>query len=155
MDWINFFKAFILGVVEGITEWLPISSTGHLILVDTFINLHASVQFKEIFNVVIQLGAVLAVIKIFYRKLNPFSVSTDLQKRKKVLKLWKTIFVACIPVTIAGLLLDDWFTEHFHAYFPISFMLIIYGILFIIIENWNKKRIPDYTRLTQLNYKEP
>ncbi|MBE9389688.1 undecaprenyl-diphosphate phosphatase [Vagococcus salmoninarum] len=153
MDWYNLFKAVILGIVEGVTEWLPISSTGHIILVDEFLNLNATADFKEMFNVVIQLGAILAVCVIFFHKLNPFSPQkTDVEK-KDTWSLWSKVIVGAMPAAVAGLFLDDWFEEHFHSFLPIAIMLIIYGVLFIVVENYVKDQTPRCSDLNKFNYK--
>ena len=152
-------KVIILGIVEGITEWLPISSTGHLILVDEFIKLDASAAFKEMFNVVIQLGAILAVVVLYFHKLNPFALEkskgqkTQLKIKLPTVKLWMKVIVACIPAGVLGILFDDWMEAHFHNYIVVSIMLIVYGVLFILIENWNKKNKPVVTNLSELTYK--
>ena len=153
MDWYNLFKAVILGIVEGITEWLPISSTGHLILVDEFIKLNASADFKEMFNVVIQLGAILAVVVIFFHKLNPFSPQKDTVEKRNTWELWAKVIIACLPAAIIGIPLDDTFEKYFHNFFSVALMLIIYGVLFIVVENWNKGRTPKCTDLNRFTYK--
>lgn len=145
-------KVIILGIVEGITEWLPISSTGHLILVDEFIRLNASEAFKEMFNVVIQLGAILAVVVLYFHKLNPFSPKKQKKERKETISLWMKVAVACIPAGVLGILFDDWMDAHLHNYIVVSIMLVVYGVLFIVVENWNKKNQPKVTRLTNLTY---
>lgn len=152
MDWFNIFKAIILGIVEGITEWLPISSTGHLILVQEFINFDARPAFVEMFNVVIQLGAILAVILIFFNKLNPFAPSKTTEEKSDIWSLWFKVVVGCIPAGVLGLLLDDWFEEHFHKFLPIAIMLILYGVLFIIVENYNKTRTPKIDSFKNFTY---
>ena len=146
-------KVIILGIVEGITEWLPISSTGHLILVDEFIKLNASDAFKEMFNVVIQLGAIMAVVVLYFQKLNPFSPKKNKEEKVQTINLWLKVVVACIPAGVLGILFDDWMEEHFHNYVVVSIMLIVYGVLFIVIENWNKKNKPSVTNLSDLTYK--
>lgn len=146
-------KVIVLGIVEGITEWLPISSTGHLILVDQFIKLNASDAFKEMFNVVIQLGAILAVVVLYFNKLNPFSKKKERKEKVQTIQLWLKVAVACIPAGVLGILFDDWMEAHFHNYIVVSLMLIVYGVLFIFVENWNKKQTPDVTKLSQLTYK--
>ncbi|MGY3765339.1 undecaprenyl-diphosphate phosphatase [Vagococcus vulneris] len=154
MDFINILKVIILGIVEGITEWLPISSTGHLILVDEFIKLNASDAFKEMFNVVIQLGAIMAVVVLYFQKLNPFAFkSKTKQERGDTWTLWFKVVVACIPAIIAGPLLDDFLEDHFHKFLPVALMLILYGILFIVVENHNKNRLPTTTTLNGLTYR--
>lgn len=147
------FKVIILGLVEGITEWLPISSTGHLILVDEFIKLDASEAFKEMFNVVVQLGAILAVVVLYFHKLNPFSPKKSKEEKKDTITLWMKVVVACIPAAVLGILFDDWMEAHFHNYIVVSIMLVVYGILFILVENWNKKNKPTVTKLSDLTYK--
>ena len=136
----------ILGIIEGITEWLPISSTGHLILADEFIKLDASSQFMSMFNVVIQLGAILAVVVLYFHKLNPFSPSKSTVE-KDTWTLWFKVIVACIPAIIIGLPLDDWLEANFHKFLPVAIVLIVYGIAFIIVENATKQN----TSLDSLN----
>lgn len=147
------FKVLILGIVEGITEWLPISSTGHLILVDEFIKLNASDAFKEMFNVVVQLGAIMAVVVLYFHKLNPFSPKKSRTQKIHTIQLWMKVVVACIPAAVLGILFDDWMEEHFHNYIVVAIMLIVYGVLFIWVENWNKKTQPSVTKLSTLSYK--
>lgn len=149
---LDILKAIILGVVEGITEWLPISSTGHMILVDEFMKLGTSAAFKEMFLVVIQLGAIMAVVVLYFHKLNPFSPKkTSLQKRN-TFELWAKVLVACVPAAVIGLLFNDKIDELFYNYITVAIMLIVYGVLFIIIENKNAGRIPNVERLTELTY---
>ena len=145
-------KVILLGIVEGITEWLPISSTGHLILVDEFIKLQASAAFKEMFNVVIQLGAIMAVVVLYFHKLNPFSPKKTQKQKAWTIQLWMKVIVACIPAGVIGILFDDWMEAHLHKPEIISAMLILYGILFIVVENWNKGKMPKVTKLSQLSY---
>lgn len=145
-------KVILLGIVEGITEWLPISSTGHLILVDEFIKLQASAAFKEMFNVVIQLGAIMAVVVLYFHKLNPFSPKKTQKQKAWTIQLWMKVIVACIPAGVIGILFDDWMEAHLHKPEIISAMLILYGILFIVVENWNKGKTPKVTKLSQLSY---
>ena len=139
-------KAIVLGIVEGITEWLPISSTGHMILVDEFMKMDVSAQFMEMFLVVIQLGAILAVVVIYWRRLIP----TD----KKTWIMWIKIIVACLPAAVIGLLFDDLFNALFYNYQTVAIMLIVFGILFIVIENRNKKMVPKVNDLDSLTYKQ-
>ena len=146
-------KVVLLGIVEGITEWLPISSTGHLILVDEFVKLSASEAFKEMFNVVIQLGAILAVVVLFFHKLNPFSKKKTKEETKGTIQLWLKVIVACIPAAVLGILFDDWMEAHLHNYVVVSIMLILYGVLFIVIERWNKGRTSAVMDLGELTYK--
>lgn len=145
-------KVILLGIVEGITEWLPISSTGHLILVDEFVKLGASEAFKEMFNVVIQLGAIMAVVVLYFHKLNPFSKKKSRRQRVETIQLWMKVVVACIPAAVLGILLDDWMEAHLHNYIVVSLMLILYGVLFIVVENWNKGTNPKVTKLSELSY---
>lgn len=148
-------NSIILGIIEGITEWLPVSSTGHIILAEIFFPLHgATPQFKEMFDVVIQLGAIFAVILLFWNKLWPFSTDKSHHYiKEKTFSLWFKVVVAVIPSMIVGLPLDDWFDAHFYNYQTIATTLIIYGILFIIIENYRKDKRPSITRLSGINYK--
>lgn len=149
----NLWKAIILGIIEGITEWLPISSTGHLILVDEFIKINLSKDFMEMFNVVIQLGAIMAVVVLFFHKLNPFSPQkSEIQKRETWI-LWSKVLVACVPAGIIGILLDDWFDAKFHNFLMVSIMLIVYGIAFIVIEKRNQGKQPKCTNLNHFTYK--
>lgn len=146
-------KVILLGIVEGITEWLPISSTGHLILVDEFVKLGASEAFKEMFNVVIQLGAIMAVVVLYFNKLNPFSKKKTTEERKDTIQLWLKVVVACLPAAVLGLLFDDWMDAHLHNHVVVSLMLIIYGVLFIVVEIWNKSKTSKVTELASLSYK--
>ena len=125
-------KAILFGIVEGVTEWLPISSTGHMILLDEFIHLKVSDEFYTLFEVVIQLGAILAVVLLFFKRIWPFT--KDKEKNKDTWNLWGKILVACLPAAIIGLLLDDWLDAHLYNSIVVSIMLILYGILFIVIE---------------------
>ncbi len=150
---LDLFKAIILGIVEGITEWLPISSTGHMILVDEFIKLNVSAEFKEMFLVVIQLGAILAVCMIYFHKLNPFSPKKSAEEKKSTMVLWAKVIVGCLPAAVIGILLDDWLEEHFYNYIVVALTLIIYGVLFIVVENRNKDRKFTTNTLEELSYK--
>lgn len=153
MDILNVLKAAILGIIEGITEWLPISSTGHLILADQFIQLKESSQFMEMFNVVIQLGAILAVVILYFHKLNPFSPKKTSVQKNETWSLWAKVVIACIPSAVIGLLFDDWLEAHFYKFVPVAIMLIVYGILFIVIENTNEARHPKVTTFKELTFK--
>lgn len=133
-------KALVIGIVEGITEWLPISSTGHMILVDEFIQLQVSKEFLELFFVVIQIGAILAVILLFLHKLNPLAPSKSKDQQRQTWKLWGMVLIGCIPAAIFGIALDDFFTEHFHNAWTVATALIVYGVIFIVIEQRNRKR---------------
>ncbi|MGL5978981.1 MAG: undecaprenyl-diphosphate phosphatase [Erysipelotrichaceae bacterium] len=154
MEWIEIVKVIILGVVEGISEWLPISSTGHMILVDEFIRLNSSEAFKEMFFVVIQLGAILAVLVLFFHKLNPISKRKNLQEKNDIWDLWGKVLVACIPAAIIGLLFDDRIDALFYNYQTVAFTLILYGVLFIVFENRNKGKHPSIRSLNRLTYKD-
>ena len=135
---IEILKAVLFGIVEGITEWLPVSSTGHIILLDEFIRLNASEEFKSMFDVVIQLGAILAVIVLFFRKLNPFAFRTKTkEERKQTWVLWFKVIAAIIPSGVMGVLLDDWMDAHLHNGIVVSIALIVYGIAFILVEQRN------------------
>ena len=144
-------KIIFLGIVEGITEWLPISSTGHLILVEEFVHLELSDAFVEMFNVVIQFGAILAVILLYFHKLNPFSPKKTEKQKLMTIQLWVKVVIATIPAMVFGLLFDDYVDEHFMNAYVVAAMLIIYGILFIVVENHNAGKKPSVTRISQLS----
>lgn len=146
-------KAIILGIVQGITEWLPISSTGHMILLDEFLKLKMSGAFTEMFLVVIQLGSILAVIFLYWKKLIPFSGGRKVAWKKDTLNLWLKIIVACIPAAIVGFFLNDYVDQLFYNWQTVAAALIVYGILFIVVENYNKKRSPAVTDLTHMNFR--
>lgn len=133
-------KAFFFGLVEGITEWLPVSSTGHLVLFNNFITMDVSAEFMEMFTVVIQLGAIMAVIILYFSKLNPFSRKKTPQQRKGTWSLWGKVVVGCIPAAIVGVLLDDWADANLYNAVVIAAALIIYGVIFIVMERLNKKQ---------------
>lgn len=149
---LDILKAVILGVIEGITEWLPISSTGHMILADEFIQMGQSAEFMKMFLVVIQLGAILAVVVLYFNKLNPFSKRKKKKQRDMTIQLWIKVLIACVPAAVIGLLLDDWLDAHFYNYVTVSLMLILYGILFIVVENKNRFNRPKIEKLSQLPY---
>ncbi len=153
MFFANFIKAVILGIVEGITEWLPISSTGHLILVDNILKMQISKEFTSMFNVVIQLGAIMAVVYLYFNKLNPFDQQKSKLEQKQTWDLWLKVVVACFPSAIIGLLFDDWLDAHLYKPFPVALMLIIYGIGFIWVENRNRNIKPKCTDLNRFTYK--
>ncbi|MDH6364029.1 undecaprenyl-diphosphatase [Enterococcus sp. PF1-24] len=153
MFFINLIKAIILGIIEGITEWLPISSTGHLILANEFIKLDATPEFISMFNVVVQLGAILAVIYLYFNKLNPFSSTKSSEEKNSTWQLWFKVIVAIIPSGILGILLDDWLDEHLHKFLPVAIVLIIYGVAFIVVEKKNKTLQPKCTDLNKFTYK--
>ena len=140
MDIIELLKSAFLGLVEGITEWLPISSTGHMILVDEFISLNVTREFWNMFQVVIQLGAILAVCVYFFHQLNPFSPRKDAEERRSTWVLWGKIVVACIPAAVIGILFDDFMEEHFYNATVVALALIVYGVAFIVIERWRARR---------------
>lgn len=153
MDFITLLQAAILGIVQGITEWLPISSTGHMILVDEFLHMKVSQTFMDMFLVVIQFGSILAVVVLYFHKLNPFSLKKTPAQRRQTLSLWAKVIVAVIPAGIVGVLLDDWFTDNFYNYQVVAVALIVYGILFIVLERYNRKRRPRITSVDDMDYK--
>lgn len=154
MNIIEAIKVIIIGIVEGITEWLPISSTGHMLLVDEFLKLNMSEEFKDMFFVVIQLGAILAVVVMFWKKMWPFSSENKkITIKKDIFSMWFKTLVACIPAVIFGLLFDDFLEEHLSTPVIIALMLIIYGVLFIVIENKNKNSTPSIKTLDDISYK--
>ena len=146
-------KAVILGIVEGITEFLPISSTGHLVLVDEFIKLNEPKKFIDMFNVVIQLGAIMAVVVLYFHKLNPWSPKKSRLERSQTWTLWKKVIIAVIPSVIIGLPLNDWMDAHLMNWLVVSIALIVYGVLFIVIENHNQNLRPRFDSLNTLPYK--
>lgn len=178
MNFVEWLKVVLLGIVEGITEWLPISSTGHLILVDEFVKLNQSESFMKMFNVVIQLGAILAVVVLYWDKLWPFHTKKNAPRRSwfanqadhGVMKgfqtfcnnycymdkivLWVKIVFACIPAMVIGIPFDDWMEVHFHNATVVSLALIVYGVIFIVIENYNKTRTPRMNTLSELSFKD-
>lgn len=146
-------KAIIYGIVEGITEWLPISSTGHLILLEQLLPLKASDAFMSMFDVVIQLGAILAVIVLFFHKLNPFSGKKSPREKRQTWDLWFKVIVAVLPSVVLGLLLDDWLDAHLYNHVVVAIMLIVYGVAFIAVEQYNRKRRPAIRSTNQITYK--
>ena len=138
-------KAVLFGIVEGVTEWLPISSTGHLILLNEFITLNVSDEFRSMFDVVIQLGAILAVIVLFFHKLNPFSPTKSAGEKKQTWQLWFKVVAAIIPSGVVGVLFDDWMEAHFHNATVVSVALIVYGVAFILVERRNARRVGGKT----------
>ncbi|MEG1790105.1 MAG: undecaprenyl-diphosphate phosphatase [Oscillospiraceae bacterium] len=155
LNFTEILKIIFLGIVEGVTEWLPISSTGHMLLVDEFLSLNMSAEFKEMFFVVIQLGAILAVTVIFWRKMFPFQFGDKTKPviKKETFSLWFKVVVACIPGAVVTLLFDDYIEAHLHTPTVIAAALIVYGAAFIIIENRNKKRVPTVETLSGISYK--
>ena len=178
MNFVEWLKVVLLGIVEGITEWLPISSTGHLILVDEFVKLNQSEEFMKMFNVVIQLGAILAVVVLYWSKLWPFHTKKNAPRKSwfanqadhgfmkgvqtfcnnycymDKIVLWLKIVLACIPAMVVGIPFDDWMEEHFHNATVVALALIIYGVIFIVIENYNKRRTPRIVTLSDLSFKD-
>ncbi len=144
-------KVLLLGIVEGITEWLPISSTGHLILVEEFVKLNLSKDFVSMFNVVIQLGAIMAVVVIYFNKLNPFSPSKNSKQRDMTIQLWIKVLIASVPAAIIGLLFDDYIDAHFMNYMVVATTLIIYGIAFIVVETMHKGKQPAVQQISELS----
>lgn len=150
---IELIKAIIFGIIEGITEWLPISSTGHLILIQEFIPLNQSKAFLDMFDVVIQLGAIMAVVVIYFKRLNPFQPGKTANEVRLTWQLWAKVVIAILPVVVIGLKLDDWFNTHFYNFITVAIMLIVYGIAFIWIEKRQKSVDPNVTSLARMSYK--
>ncbi|MEX2805480.1 undecaprenyl-diphosphate phosphatase [Streptococcus sp. H31] len=150
---IELLKAIFYGIIEGITEWLPISSTGHLILVQEFVKFNQSKDFVDMFNIVIQLGAILAVIVIYFQRLNPFQPGKTARQVQITWQLWAKVVLACIPSAIFGLLLDDWMEAHFYNFVVVAFMLILYGVAFIWIEKRHQNVEPEVTSLARMSYR--
>ena len=156
---IEILKAILFGIVEGITEWLPVSSTGHLILLDEFVKLkvYANAEFNaafmEMFNVVIQLGAIMAVVLLFFHKLNPFSPKKDEIQKKDTWQLWFKVIVAVLPSAVIGLLLDDWMDAHLYNYIVVAITLILYGVAFLFVEKLNEKRTVKIADVNQIDYR--
>ncbi len=153
MEELELWKVIIIGIVEGITEWLPISSTGHMLLLDDFISLQMTEAFKEMFFVVIQLGAILAVVVVFWKQMWPFRFQEKPVIQKPIFSMWFHVAAACVPSALLGLLLDDFLEEHFGHPLSIAVMLIVYGVAFIVIENWNKRRTPKVETIDGISYK--
>lgn len=154
MVFIEYIKVILIGIIEGITEWLPVSSTGHMLLFDAFIPLDMSEKFKEMFFVVIQFGAILAVVAAFWRRMIPFEVKNKkFELRTDRIMMWVHVLIACIPAAVLGLLFDDFLEAHFGNALTIALMLIIYGVAFILVENYNKKREPKIGSISQVDYK--
>lgn len=150
---IEIIKAILFGIVEGITEWLPVSSTGHLILLDEFVKLKVTPEFYEMFQVVIQLGAILAVLVLFFHKLNPFSGKKGEIEKKQTWQLWFKVVVAVIPSAVLGLALDDWMDAHLYNYIVVALTLIIYGVAFILVERQNKGMEPRIADVHAIDYR--
>lgn len=152
MDLLEILKAAFLGIIEGITEWLPISSTGHMILAEEFIKMNVSPAFMEMFRVVIQLGAILAVVVLYFHKLNPLSPKKTKLQKSETWSLWAKVIVACLPAAVIGILFDDKIDELFYNYVTVAVTLILYGILFIVVENRNRNKKPRIQSLPDLTY---
>ncbi|HHD3736854.1 TPA: undecaprenyl-diphosphate phosphatase [Streptococcus pyogenes] len=150
---IELLKAIFFGIIEGITEWLPVSSTGHLILVQEFIRLNQDKAFIEMFNIVIQLGAIIAVMLIYFERLNPFQPGKTAREVQLTWQLWLKVVIACIPSILIAVPLDNWFEAHFYFMVPIAIALIVYGIAFIWIEKRNAQQEPAVTELARMSYK--
>ncbi len=163
MDFIEILKAIIIGIVEGITEWLPVSSTGHMILVDEFLQLDVTEEFKKMFDVVIQFGAILAVVVLYFPKLWPFCKTSDPAHfsasgigavvKKETFLMWVKVLIACVPAAIVGLAFDDKIDELFYNPWTVAVALIVFGVAFIIVERWNKGRTPKMDSIPALTYK--
>ncbi|WP_285009725.1 undecaprenyl-diphosphate phosphatase [Lactococcus formosensis] len=154
LNFIELMKIIFLGIVEGITEWLPVSSTGHMLLVDAFIHTNMTQAFKDMFFVVIQLGAIIAVIVEFWSQMNPF-VNVEgkgVRIKRSVFNMWVKVVVAFLPSAVFGLFLNDFLEEHFGTPLTIAIMLIVYGIAFIVIERWNKTRVPKINTMKEITY---
>ena len=150
---IEILKAVLFGIVEGITEWLPVSSTGHMILLDEFIKLKVSPEFYEMFQVVIQLGAIGAVIALFFHKLNPFSPKKNEKQKHNTWVLWIKVIVAVLPSAVLGLALDDWMEEHLYNYIVVAIALIVYGVAFLFVERINEGKEFAITSVNKIDYK--
>ncbi len=147
---LDILKAIIFGIVEGITEWLPISSTGHLIILEELLKLNQGDDFFEMFQVVIQLGAILAVVVIYFHKLNPFSPKKTQKQKMMTWQIWIKVIIGCLPAAVVGLLFDDWIDKTLYHWYVVALMLIVYGILFIVVENYQKGKTPQVTKFSQL-----
>ena len=153
VELLEIFKAILFGIVEGITEWLPISSTGHMILLDEFIHLQVSEEFYKLFEVVIQLGAILAVVIMYFKTIFPWGFGKTKEDTKNTLNLWGKILVACLPAAVIGILFDDWLDEHLYNSVVVSIALIVYGIVFIVLESKNLGK-RSTKKLNDISYKQ-
>lgn len=153
-EFIEILKAFVLGIIEGVTEWLPVSSTGHIILVDEFLRLDVSASFANLFTVVIQLGAILAVPILFFDKLWPFSKKKSRDERRQVISLWGKVIVGVIPAAVLGLLLDDIIDSYLMNFVVVAVALIVYGIAFIVVENWRKGKPARIESVYDIGYRD-
>ena len=152
MNWLEIAKAALLGLVQGVTEWLPVSSTGHMILLDELMHLNVSATFMNMFLVVVQLGSILAVIVLYFNRLNPFALSKSKRERKETIELWLKVFVASVPAGIIGLLFNDWVEAKLSGYLTVAIMLIVYGVLFIVLERRNKSRQAKIRKMDHFGY---
>lgn len=152
MEFLEIFKAILFGIVEGITEWLPISSTGHMILLDEFVRLDVSPDFMELFLVVIQLGAILAVVMLYWEDIFPFRFKGGFGVDKPKMMMWMKILVASVPAGIVGVLFDDVLNAMFYNYVTVAVMLILFGVLFLVVENWNKGRKPKVDTIADITF---
>ena len=148
---LDILKAIIFGIVEGITEWLPISSTGHLIILEELLQLNQGEAFFEMFQVVIQLGAILAVVVLYFHKLNPFSPQKTQKQKMMTWQIWIKVVIGCVPAGVIGILLDDWIDKVFYHWYVVALMLIVYGVLFIVVENYQRGKEPKATKFSQLS----
>ena len=153
MQLIELLKAFLIGIVQGITEWLPVSSTGHMILFNSLLKLDVSEAFWDMFLVVIQLGSILAVLVLFWQRLNPFSVKKTKQEKKQIISLWLHVILAIIPSGIVGVLFDDWFDAHLHRAIPVAIALIVYGIIFLFLEHLPLRKNAEITSANAVSYR--
>jgi undecaprenyl-diphosphatase len=152
MAFLEILKSILFGIIEGITEWLPISSTGHLILLNDFVKLNCSDEFLEMFNVVIQLGAIMAVVLMFWQKLWPFTSKEEGYYKRTTVVMWMKIIVACIPTIIIGLPLDNFSQKYFYNGLSVAIMLILFGVAFIYVENRNKGSVPKVKSINQISF---
>ncbi len=150
---IEILKAILFGIVEGITEWLPVSSTGHIILLDEFVKLNVSTAFMEMFEVVIQLGAILAVIVLFFHKLNPFAPKKTVQQKQDTWQLWFKVVAAVLPSAVIGLLLDDWMNAKLYNYVVVAITLILYGVAFLFVEKLNQGKALKVQNVYDIDYR--
>ena len=148
-------KSLLIGIVEGITEWLPISSTGHMIIVDDFVQLQVSPEFLALFLVVIQIGAILAVLTLYFHKLNPLSPRKTPDEKRSTWRLWGMVAIGCIPAAIIGILFDDWVNAHFYNKVCVAAMLILYGVVFIVLERRNRRRFAQMRRAVESEQAQP
>lgn len=148
-------KSLLIGIVEGVTEWLPISSTGHMIIVDDFVQLQVSPEFLALFLVVIQIGAILAVLTLYFRKLNPISPRKTADEKRATWRLWGMVVIGCIPAAIIGILFDDWVNAHFYNKVCVAAMLILYGVVFIVLERRNRRRLGECRRAIESEHAQP